>query len=108
MVDTGWRGGLASRALQKPRALGDPQGAGSASRTLICWWCGVVISCCRLPCAAQVVDPKPGFKRVVKNFQGKDYQTIGLATVLSMPFGYFAGVHACPDRLLSPIVCTVA
>ncbi len=44
--------------------------------------------------AAQVVDPKPGFKKVVNNFSGKDYQTMGLTTVLSMPFGYFAGMHA--------------
>ena len=43
---------------------------------------------------AQVVDPKPGFNKVVNNFSGKDYQTIGLSTVLSMPFGYFAGMHA--------------
>ena len=93
-------------ALQEPRA-GDPQSRLGISYAHICWWCGALISCC-LPCAAQVVDPKPGFKRVVKNFQGKDYQTIGLATVLSMPFGYFAGVHACPDRLLSPILCIVA
>jgi hypothetical protein len=70
-------------ALQEPRA-GDPQSRLGISYAHICWWCGALISCC-LPCAAQVVDPKPGFKRVVKNFQGKDYQTIGLATVLSMP-----------------------
>ena len=42
-----------------------------------------------------MVDPKPGFNRVVNNFAGKDYQTIGLATFLSMPFGYFAGTGMC-------------
>ena len=45
----------------------------------------------------QVVDPKPGFKRVVNNFSAKDYQTIGLATIVSMPFGYFAGTARLPQ-----------
>lgn len=112
-----WRtraGKLVARAYRSPRALGDKrdplpesyngggkvlQGEGLVSLTYIA---AVFLSCC-FSCAAQVVDPKPGFKRVVKNFQGKDYQTIGLATVLSMPFGYFAGAYASPDRLLSPI-----
>jgi hypothetical protein len=53
------------------------------------------------PVREQVVDPKPGFKRVVNNFSGKDYQTIGLATLVSMPFGYFAGAAAHP--LLDPL-----
>ena len=57
-----------------------------------------MISCgCPAPrAAAQVVDAKPGFKKVVNNFSGKDYQTMALTTVLSMPFGYFAGMHTLP------------
>ena len=39
----------------------------------------------------QVIDPKPGFKRVVNNFSTQDYQKIGISIALSMPFGYFAG-----------------
>lgn len=44
-----------------------------------------------------VVDAKPGFKKVVNNFSGKDYQTMALTTVLSMPFGYFAGTSRLPQ-----------
>jgi hypothetical protein len=46
----------------------------------------------------QVIEPKPGFKRIVNNFSTQDYQKIGISIALSMPFGYFAG--AC--RFVSP------
>eukprot|EP00001_Collodictyon_triciliatum_P146098 25563_1 len=44
-----------------------------------------------------VIDPKPGFKRVVNNFSTQDYQKIGISIALSMPFGYFAGTSRLPQ-----------
>jgi len=50
------------------------------------------------PRRPQVIDPKPGFKRVVNNFSRTDYQKIGLCAVVSLPFGYFAGALRTPPR----------
>mmetsp|Transcript_2273 Transcript_2273/g.3650 ORF Transcript_2273/g.3650 Transcript_2273/m.3650 type:complete len:100 (-) Transcript_2273:58-357(-) len=44
-----------------------------------------------------VIDPKPGFKRVVNNFSRTDYQKMGLCAVVSLPFGYFAGTSRLPQ-----------
>ncbi len=41
----------------------------------------------------QVIDEDPAFNRVVGNFRGEDYQKFALTTLISLPFGYYAGKH---------------
>lgn len=59
------------------------------------------------PRRPQVIDPKPGFKRVVNNFSRTDYQKIGLCAVVSLPFGYFAGALRTPPRFDCSPLCLI-
>ena len=54
-----------------------------------------------------MVIAKPQFKQVVRNFRTRDYQTIAVTTILSMPFGYFAGTARLP-QMRGPSMWTAA
>mmetsp|Transcript_42655 Transcript_42655/g.106753 ORF Transcript_42655/g.106753 Transcript_42655/m.106753 type:complete len:100 (+) Transcript_42655:64-363(+) len=47
----------------------------------------------KYPC----IYPNPSFTEVTKNFRADDFKIIAMATLASIPYGYFAGTARLPQ-----------